>query len=232
MKPLICFITHFIISNVLYAQNTVGVRDDLKGIVLHNANVNTTTITTFNNSEVRGTRYLYSDWIAGSVTNENNETYSENYTFNFDKINHDLYAKNNNISVVIDKSKIKYFTIGYQKFINSSLIDAKVKGLFYEVLVNDTSKISLYKLTITKFVKADPTNMMNVKTGNFSSEYVDEAKYFVSNINGQLNKINLTENNIKKVLKFNGERLNTYFALHSTEDVDENFLIRLIKFLN
>src|SRR6266705_2270365 len=138
MKKII-FVFCFTSSGILYAQNNIGVQNDLKTVALHNLNVNTTAISTFSNATVKGTQYLFNAWMPGSVTDENNVTYSKNYSFNLDKINHDLYALYNtqgNMSVLLDKSKIKHFTIGDLNFINSALINQRA-GLFYQVLVDD-----------------------------------------------------------------------------------------------
>lgn len=234
MKKIFLIAAIFTISKYSISQNNTGVHDDLSGIVLHNANVNTTAISTFNNNEIKGSRYLFNKWTPGSVLDENNITYSANYTFNFDKINHDLYAKyggENGVSVLIDKSKIKQFSISSHNFINSSLINPSLKEKFFEVLVADTNKVSLYKLTTTTFVKADMTDMMKVKTGNFSNEYVDDIKYFVSIKHNSLKKINFNENQIRKSLKDYNDKIDLFFNLNSKE-IDEALLTELIKYLN
>jgi hypothetical protein len=225
-----CISSSFLVN----AQNTIGVQNDLKTAGMHSLNVNTTAISTFGSGDVKGSRYLFLSWTPGSVTDQNNVIYSKEYTFNFDKIDHELYARYNlqgNISIIVDKSKVKRFTIGAENFINSSLINPKEPGLFYQVLVEDSSKISLYKLTKTKFVRANPSDMTNVKTGNFSSEFVDGITYYVL-IGKDLSKINLTANNIRKVLKTQSEKVSSYYELNSSKDVDEEFLIELVKYLN
>ena len=218
------------------AQSNTGVSDDLKLLAMHNLNVNTATISTFSNPKIKGTQYLFDQWTSGSVTTTDNETYSANYLFNFDKLTHNLYVKHtsqDNLTIILDKAKVKNFTIGNVNFINASLIEPKAKDVFYQVLVRDTTKISLYKYTKTKFVKADPTSMMNIQTGNFGSEYQDNPTYFVSFSNGELKKVNLSENNMRKVFKDKGDKqLDTFFNMNSTKEVDETLLLDMVNFLN
>ena len=251
MKKVIILFACLIIYSITYAHNPIGIQSDLLNVsktVPNNGPVdrntglsslvsnsqNNTGITTFNSSSIKGTRYLFDDWHTGSVTDENNNTVSTNYAFNFDKINHDLYAKyltQVNMSVLIDKSKIKRFTIGDYSFINSTLINPDQKGWFYQVLVEDGSKLSLYKLVKTSFVRANPADMSNVKNGNFSSEYVDNISYYIAD-GKEFNKVNLTANNIRKVLKAHSEKVNKYYSDNRAKDVNEDFLTDLIRFLN
>ena len=251
MKKTVFALAGLFSSGVLLAQNTISVQSDIKnfgsipnsgftdrntGLLTPDA-ANTQTsaaISTFSNGNIKGTRYLFNNWTPGSVTSSDNSTYSSNYSFNFDKINQDLYAKykeQDNLSVKVDKSKVKRFTIGGFRFISSSLLGKTDAILFYQVLVDDTSKLSLYKLTKTRFQRANPADMSNVKSGNFSSEFIDDVTYYISN-GKELTKINLTENNIYKVLRSKSEKVNAYFDLNSNKDVDEQFLVGLIHYLN
>lgn len=251
MKKTVFALAGLFSSGVLFAQNPISVQSDIKnfgsipnsGVTDRNtglltpdaANSQTSAaISTFSNADIKGTRYLFNNWTRGSVTSTDNSTYSNDYTFNFDKINHDVYAKyqeQQNLSVKVDKSKVKRFTIGGYRFISSSLLGKSEPILFYQVLVEDSSKLSLYKLTKTRFQRANPADMSNVKSGNFSSEFIDDVTYYISN-GKELTKVNLTENNIYKVLKSKSEKVNAYFDLNSSKDVDEQFLINLIVYLN
>jgi hypothetical protein len=227
--------TSLIISTAYFAhaQTSIGVQNDLRNVTIGGANASSTVISSFSNNDVKGSRYLFDNWTPGSVTTINNEVYSNNYNFNFDKINQDIYAEyaSNNLSVLLDKSKVKRFTIGSSTFINSSMLPNTSPNTFYQVLVEDSSDISLYKLTTTKFVKANPNDIMNARTGNFSNEYLDNVRYYVRIKNGDLNKVSLNENNIRKVLKDKKVKVEEYLNMSST-DFDEGKLINLIKYIN
>jgi hypothetical protein len=251
MKKTLFALAGLFSSVVLLAQNPISVQSDIKnfGSIPNSGSTNRATglltpdaansqtsaaISTFSSGDIKGTRYLFNNWTRGSVTSTDNTTYSNNYSFNFDKINHDLYARyqeQENLSVKVDKSKVKRFTIGGFRFINSSLLGKTDPILFYQVLVEDSSELSLYKLTKTRFQRANPADMSNVKSGNFSSEFVDDVTYYV--LQGkQLSKINLTRNSIHKVLKSQNEKINKYDDQNSTKEIDEDFLVGLIRFMN
>ena len=217
-----------------FAQNQIGITDDIRNFALANNRFNTATITTFSNAKIKGNQYLVDQWSPGSVTTTDNITFSKNYLFNFDKIHHDLYAKftdQPDLSIILDKVRLKSFSIGNMNFINSGLIDPNAKDVFYQVLVKDSAKVTLYKFNKTKFVKADPTNLMNIKTNNFSSEYVDNPTYYISISNGELKKVNLSENSIRKVLKEKSKQLDSYFSMNNKE-VDESLLIDVVDYVN
>ncbi len=231
---LLLTLTWLSVLCVSKAQNVTATADDFKYLAMHNLNVNTSTITSFSSSEVKGSQYLFDQWTAGSVTTTENVTISQNYLFNFDKLNQNIYANytsQGNLCVLLDKSKIKYFTIGTQKFINGKLIDPSGKDVFYQVLVEDTSKYSLYKLNITKYEKADFRDVSKVRSGTNYNQYVDNLSYYISQ-KGTLKKINLTENSIRKVLSNQSKKVDDFFNQNPNKDIDENLLTLLIMNLN
>ncbi len=235
MKTYCLFVTGLLFMGSLHAQNPISMQNELKGLSASRGNVNTTTISEFNNTVVKGARYLFNDWSSGSITDINNTTYGDAYTYNFDKINQDLYARykgDANISVLIDKSSIRTFTIGSFHFVNSTLLKLKVHDVFYQVLVDDPAKVSLYKLTTTRFIKANPTDMMNIKSGNFGSEYVDDIKYFIIINNGEFKRVSLSEGGIKKALNSMSEKAAIYLNLNEAENIDEHFLVGLIHYVD
>lgn len=218
----------------IHAQNTIGLGSDLKGVMAAGASTQGTAITSFSNGNVKGSRYLFDKWTPGNVVSFNGEVYSGDFNFNFDKINQDIYAKynKNDVSVLIDKSKIKRFTMGSSTFVNSGTFKNAPHDIFYQAVVEDSTKVSLYSLTTTKFVKADPNDIMNARTGNTASEYIDNKTYYLSVNNSDLKKVNFTENSVKKVLKEKSDKVDSYFSMNSSKDVDEGFLIGLVTYLN
>lgn len=225
---LICFSTY-----TIFAQT---VQTDLRGLASSRGNVANTTISSFSNTTVKGNQYLYETWTSGSVTADDHNIYSAGYSFNFDKINHNLYAKydgESGISVLIEKVKIAGFTVGNKNFISPKyLTGAKATDKFYQVLVKDSAKVSLYKLTLTKLVKPDMNDVYAVKSGNFTSEFVDNNTFFVSIANGELKKINLTETGVYKALKGYDAKIDEFVKKYSSRDVDEAFLSELVDYLN
>jgi hypothetical protein len=229
------FLSLFSGAHFIYAQTSIGIENDLKGVMASGGNVMHTTISAFNSPEIKGKRYVFDTWTAGSVISLNGTAYSSNYSFNLDKINQDLYAsldKDHNNVVLLDKSKIKRFNAGPVSFVSAVSLKGSTPGYFYQVLVEDSTKYSLYKLTTTKFVKANPNDIMNARTGNVANEYVDNINYFISTNNGELKKIGLNEGNVRKTLKANNDKVDNFFSTNSASSVDESFLIDLIQYLN
>ena len=233
MKTWLLLVSILVI-NSNYAQTPIGISNDIKNFALADGRTHSQTITTFSNPTVRGTQYLFDQWTAGSVTTTDNITFNNSYLFNFDKLNQNLYAKFTNqqdMSVLLDKGKVKTFTIGTQDYINASIVDPKAHEVFYQVLVNDSLKVSLFKFKKTRFEKADPTNLMNIKTGNLGSQYVEDITYFAI-IKGELKKINLSENSMRKTFKDKNDKVESFFSLNPNREVDETVLVDLVKYLN
>ena len=234
MKQYLIILCLLYIQVASLAQNNTGIADDFKYLAMHNMNVNTSTITSFNNNQIKGSQYLFEDWTSGSVTTTENITYSNKYLFNYDKVKQNLYLKYTEqagLIILLDKSIIKTFTISNRIYRNATSVDPALKQSFYEILVAD-SNICLYKSTLTKFIKADPTNIMNVQTGNFASEFIDDVTYFVTLIGGAMKKINFSKTSIKKLLIDKSDKVDSYFNNHLESEIDEPFLIDMIHFLN
>jgi hypothetical protein len=235
MRKTSLLLSLFIYSGFVYCQTSIGVENDLKGLLATGGNAGNTAISSFNGPEVKGKRYVFDTWTPGTVISVDGTVYSSKYNFNLDKINQDVYAVadgNYNNVFLLDKSKINRLNAGKVTFVNSASLIGSIPGHFYQLLVDDSTKYSLYKLTTTKFIKANPNDIMNARTGNVENEYVDEVKYFISVSKGDLKKINLNENNIRKTLKANSDKIDNYFSANSLKSVDEAFLIDLIQYLN
>jgi hypothetical protein len=233
-KILFLSLSLFLFVGFVYSQTSIGIENDLKGLMTTGGNVTNTVVSSFNNSAVKGKRYVFDTWMPGSVVAVDGTVYTSKYGFNLDKINQDLYAVDSNYKnvLLLDKSRIRRLNAGQISFVNLASLKGSTPGYFYQVLVEDSTKYTLYKLTTTKFVKANPNDIMNARTGNLTNEYVDEVKYFISANNGELKKINLNENNIRKVLKEKNDKVNDFFSRHPSQEMDEVFLIDLTKFLN
>lgn len=228
---LLCFI---IIHGFAFTQNYTSISNDFKYLAMHNLNVNTSAISTFSNISIKGTQYIYDKWTLGNVTTNENVTYSKNFLFNFDKVNQNLYIKyteQNDLIILLDRSTISSFKVGEHAFMAPPNSDPKLKNTFLEILVPD-SAVTLYRSSITKFVKYDPTSMFNLRTGNFSDEFVETITYYVSFKNGALKKVNLSENSISRVFKDMSEKTSQYFGMNSNKELDESILIDLVRYLN
>lgn len=234
MKILSFIITCISLCSNINAQNTDLLQNDLNTIASHSGNLNLSGATPFYDKNVKGNRYLFSDWTSGSVTLNNNEVYSNDYIFNFDKLTQDLYAKavRTGITLQLDKLTIKEFKLENKNFVGAASIKAKNKNLFYEELIYNGAKFSLFKSIETKFIRSNPNDFNNAREGNLSDAYIDEIKYYISNANGELKQVSLYQKNIEKALKPQIEKVGKYFTSNSSKIIDESLLIGLIYSLN
>jgi hypothetical protein len=189
-------------------------------------------------SDVKGSQFFLPDWETGEVVSTKQESYRLGLEFIYDKVRQELFVRNKGSETVLtaNKEEIHSFSLddgsnGPLNFLSSKVFTGKNPIVFYQVLVLDSSKVSFYKLTSTRFVRADPTDMMKEKQGDVRDEFVDKYSYYLANQNGALKPVELKAKSIKKVLeefRINGE---TYLREHS-EPQDEKYFIEMIKSLN
>lgn len=184
----------------------------------------------------KGSRYLFDDWAKGYVTDDKgNAINSENYTFNYDKIGGTLLlSQDKQTAIAVDKEHVKNFVV-YNKadkvmaFEYAPAIDATH---YCEVLATG-AKYKIYKLTKTKFIKADYKNDGISSSGNKYDEYVDEPVYYVIDVKTPApQKISLKTKAIKQAFAADADKVKTFFADHKDDDIDESFLSALGDFLN
>ena len=107
-------------------------------------------------SDIQGSPFFSKDWVNGSITTTDKNTYSDKLVFMYDKTDNTLYVKNTDSNKILkaDISKISAFSLTTDKlhtFIKGDLLDKDYSGKFFEVLVLDEKKYSLFKLTQTEF---------------------------------------------------------------------------------
>jgi hypothetical protein len=193
------------------------------------------------NSGIKGNQFFYPGWTAGSVTTNDNKTIdSKDYVYLFDKVRQVLFITGSKTQVktqdnvlTADPDKLKAFTLITDKphyFIKASVYDSSLKSDFFEVLV-ESDNYTLLKLTTTTFQKADEHDMLAMKNGNFSDEFVDNIVYYIYH-NSKLEKVNLKEYSLRKTLKEEKTKVDNYFNMHQNDEMSEDLLIDLINYLN
>jgi len=190
---------------------------------------------TYNSGNIKGSQFFNETWSAGSVTGTNKVIISNNYLFLYDKVRQELFIKpkDSDLIVLVDKNQILSFTINTDKahvFYRAAMYDPSQDGNFVEVLVQN-DKYSLLKVIKTDFVKANPNDLEKVKQGEFNDEFVDHLSYYIFS-NNKIEKINLSEYGIRKVMKPEKTKVDDFFSLHSNDEVDERLLVNLINTLN
>ena len=193
------------------------------------------------NSGTKGTQFFYPGWAQGSVTTNDNKTIdSKDYLYLFDKVRQVLFITGSKTQVktrdnvlTADPDKLKAFTLITDKlhyFIKASVYDSSLKNDFFEVLV-ESDNYTLLKLTTASFQKADEHDMLAMKNGDFSDEFVDNITYYIYH-NNKLEKVNLTEYSLRKILKEEKTKVDNYFNMHQNDEMSEDLLIGLVNYLN
>jgi hypothetical protein len=192
---------------------------------------------TYHTGHVEGNQFFNPNWSPGSITTTSNQQFGNNLLFLYDKVRQQLFLKWKDSSVVLlaDKNLINTFTLSTDRthsFVTAAVYDPGNKGNFFEVLVKNDKGYSLFKLTKTKFVKADERDMEKQKLGDIYDSFVDEITYYLVKDN-VVKAVALRKNSVLKALPppFK-DKVSTFFNQHSDNSVDESLLIGAIEFLN
>lgn len=243
-KHLIILAVSFIIFSGASAQivaSEIGIRDELKSISQFATKTQTgyETIQTYSSNEIKGSQFFYPTWVSGSITTVNKEIISDNYLFVFDRVRQQLFIKQKNSDTVLiaDKSQIISFTLNTDKkhvFVPDVQFNKSAKDIsFYEVMEQNENGYSFFKFENTRLVKVDPNDMVRVKNGDMSDEFVNTTVYYLYSTSTFLNKITFNEKNILKALDVSKQELaKTFFAEHKSDKIDEKFVIELLYRLN
>jgi hypothetical protein len=187
-------------------------------------------------TETKGSRYLMTDWSGGLVVNQF-DTIIKNpsYLFNYDKITGDLLmTQDKKTYIEVDRPQVKSFAIkndekGYV-FVHASLID---NGDRYFQLLGQGDKYAAYKSIKTKLVKANGVSTGLTSVGNDYDEYVDEVVYYIVDFKSKTVKqfVDLKKKSIKDATP-EKDKTEKYFTDHKKDDVNDNFIAGMIKYLN
>lgn len=182
--------------------------------------------------ETRGTRYLFDNWVHGSVLSANNFMLdSNNYLYNYDKISHHLFLTKDKKHVIeVNNVEFKSFTLKRDDqeyaFKHVELIS---RTEFFQELVNRPGKYSLYKLLHTRIKRANYYTNGLFENGNDYDEYVDNIDYYIIFPGERIYKpIKLRIKSMKEVLSMERAKVKAYFSIHWDSPIDEEFLKGLI----
>jgi hypothetical protein len=185
--------------------------------------------------DTKGNRYLFEKWVSGSVTGTDGVLYnSSKFLFNYDKVGRKLFMWVDSTTVMELSSKdIAGFNLkednleyNFERLKNSTDLN------FYQPVYKDEKGFSLFKLLLTKFVRADYQTNGITESGNKYDEYVDDEQYFILSSKGELMKIELKKKSIEKVLENKSSEVESFFNDHKKDKVDEAFVKNLLQSLN
>jgi hypothetical protein len=240
MKPFFLFLFLGIILGVIgNAQSDLAQVQMLQNDFTNFADVRikTSSLMSFTSKEETvGRRYFFGKWVGGSVTNMKDSLFEKpGYLFNFDKISSSLLlTEDKKIILELDKDQIKSFTLrdeGKNYFFERLEINHNQE--FFEPIVKNTSKYSLYKSLKTKFVKSNYYTDGIAESGNKYDEYVDEWTYYII-LPGQkdFRKIDFKKKTILQALTTEEVKVDAYFSAHKNQMIDEELLKNLILYLD
>jgi len=186
--------------------------------------------------ETKGSRYLYEDWVPGLVVNQNDSIIRNRlFMFNYDKIDGNLLlTADMKEFITVDKQQIKLFALKGKD--GASYIYSRVPAIasneFFLQLAAG-SKYVLYKLTKTKFVKANYVNTGLTERGNNYDEYVDDYTYYFVNIKTNTAKqFDIKKRSIRESFLLEKPAVDRYFSDHKNEDINESFVKGLVTYIN
>ena len=132
--------------------------------------------------ETQGSRYLFNDWMKGSVvTKADIVVNSTSYGYNYDKIKGTLlFTQDGQSAVSVEPADLKSFTLidrdGHEQLFR--IVPSIDNKLFVNV-VSEGPYYNFYKLTQTKFIKSNYHSDGMTSTGNPYDEYTDDFYYFL-----------------------------------------------------
>ena len=186
--------------------------------------------------DTKGNRYLFEKWVSGSVTGTDGVVYnSSKFSFNYDKVGKKLFMLIDSSNTVMELSSkdIAGFSLKeddqeyhFERMKNSTDLN------FYQPIYKDEKGFSLYKLLLTKYVKADYQTNGITESGNKYDEYVDDEQYFILSSKGELIKIEFKKRSLEKVLENESSKVEIFFNDHKKDKVDEAFVKSLLQTLN
>jgi hypothetical protein len=185
--------------------------------------------------DTKGSIYLFKDWMKGIVANPNDSGIIDDprNLYNLNKSTGVLtMTRDFKSALSVDRDKVEFFTLfdsvgNLHRFLRVYTISDK---LFCEAISLGDS-YSIFKLTTTKFVKADYHSDGISSTGNNYDEYVDTESYYLMNVNdGVATKFDLKKKDLKQL--FTMPKGADYLAAHKSDEINDDFLRELGKAIN
>jgi hypothetical protein len=185
-----------------------------------------------------GSPYLFDKWVKGSVTNINDTVVANpTFLFNYNKMTGALLlTQDMKTYVELDKGTYKAFTLKEASGAEHNFTKVPVinGNTFVETLAKG-SRYGIYKLTKTRYKKADYHSDGLTETGDKDNQYIDEFEYYVISYNTkapQAVKLSFKKKVIKEVFSADAAKVDSYFSQHKDDDLNEDFAKGLVEVLN
>jgi hypothetical protein len=192
----------------------------------------------YTSGQVNGSQFFLPVWTKGEVVTIHKETFNENLQFIYDKVRQEVFIRKNDSSLILltNKDEIESFSLkddGGKRynFVNSKMFTDEKPEVFFQVLVYDSTKLTLLKYIKTALVKADYHDMMKVKEGEVNDAFVDKFIYYIVKPDGILQPVELKNKSVKKVFSELNLPYQKYMNDHY-QPVNEDYLIDMVKQMN
>ena len=179
-------------------------------------------------------RFVSRDWLKGSVVSVYGPVSNNNYRFNYDFLDKQLYSLFKDSVIAVDVNLIISFILETERqsryFKRLTEID---KDNFVESLSYDSAKktaVEIIKQRTVTLVKGDKNSYLS----NFSGEYGDNIKtridYYVYFPDGKFTKVKLDKKSLSAQLSGRNKETDEFFA--NTKVINEANISLLLELVN
>lgn len=184
---------------------------------------------------LRGSRYLFDNFVHGYIISaENQIIYNPSYLVDYDKISGLPVLTNDNENISqFNWDRVSSFTLFSKADRRLSFVkEPSINNAHFLQMLASGKKYKIYKLIKTKFMKADYVNSGIVSHGNDYDEYVDDADYYVWDIQANKpQKFTLKKKSLKEGFPNEEDKVNKYVS-DNKGSIDETYLSKLGDYMN
>jgi hypothetical protein len=220
------------------ASNTIAMGNEFAMLAAHGGSATSfSTFQSYSSSQVEGSQFFLPDWGKGEIVLNNKEVFNSGILLAYDKVRQELFIKQKDAPDILlgTKEDINTFSLkdaGKEyNFVNSAVYSKVKPEVYYQVLVVDSSKLTLLKYTKGTFVKADKTDMMKQKEGDVYDAFVDKVTYFISKGKAEPLPLQLKTKSLKKAFTDLSINTDKYINDHPGA-IDEDYLVSMVTELN
>jgi len=180
-------------------------------------------------------RFFSENWENGGATNPNGVTIKAPYRFNFDFLEHELYATSNDTSIIINNNYLRSFFLQEQGathyFVRAPGIDATH---FFESIGYDSTwkkiPVQLLKLRTLKVVKANKNSYAANFSGEYNDTYSSIVTYYILLPDNTFSQVKLNKKSLSAALAGYKDKVDAFFS--NGNAVNEAGMVMLLHNLN
>ena len=184
---------------------------------------------------VHGNRYLLDNFAHGFLINASGDlVHTPGTIYDYDKMSgYVLSTSDKNNVAELSFDQIKSFTLFSDK--DEQYVFGKEPSIdpaHYVQIIASGKKYRILKVIKTKYIKSDFVNNGVVTHGNDYDEYVDDADYYVLDVqSNQAKKFSLRKKGIKEAFPQDADKVNKFMSANSG-DINDVYLSKLGDALN